>query len=153
MDAFIIYSHDFVDWTQAIPAQQGIGARTGYIKLECVCCSLDNDPLIPLRKPMSNEKQPPSSPPPDLIYVCSNKDFYNTTITSPDGRTSYIIEALVKPPRRTLYIVTRDKEGEGSTRQEVATITWKACKPDLVTFANQEPIRVKDLFPKRWYTL
>jgi len=104
---------------------------------------------------MSNEKQSFSSSPPDLIYACSNKSLRNTTITSPDGRTSYTIETEVKLFRHkptTLYIVNRDEEGESSTRQEVATITWKCFKPDLVTFANQEPIRVKDLFPRRWYT-
>jgi len=101
---------------------------------------------------MSNEKQFPSSPPLDLIYECSTKSFYNTTITSPGGRTWYIIETLVMPPRQRLCIVTRDEERKSSTQQEVATITWRGCRPDLVTFANQEPIRVKDLFPKRWYT-
>lgn len=101
---------------------------------------------------MSNDK---GSSPSQLVYTCSNKSISNTTITSPDGRTSYIIETPVKwfkAKPTTLYIVNRDKEGESTAPQEVATINWKCFKPDLVTFAGQEPIRVKEVFPRRWYT-
>ena len=100
---------------------------------------------------MSNQKQSPS----DVVYECSNKSLRNTTITSPDGRTVYIIETHVKLFRNkptTLRVINHDEDEENPVLQEIATIKWRCFRPDLLMFVNQDPVRVKDVYPKRWYT-
>jgi hypothetical protein len=76
-------------------------------------------------------------------------------VTSPDSRTVYVIETPVKLFRNkptTLHVINRGEEGENPVLQEIATIQWRCFKPDLLTFVNQDPVRVKDVYPKRWYT-
>lgn len=103
---------------------------------------------------MSDSKSTPTGD--ALVYECTNKSLQNTTITSPDGRTSYIIETPVKWFKNTTTTISAlDREKDGSTPRVIASVDWKCWSPDVVTFADQSqsPRLLKELLPKKWYNM
>lgn len=82
-----------------------------------------------------------------LDFVSENKSLRNTTFTSPDGRTVYVVETPFKFfANKPSTLSMRDTEKGRTTL--LATLDFRCMGSDTVTFEGHQPLLIRQWMPK-----